>query len=227
MLFNIFKNPLTIWLSWLFFKLYWECKYLNKKLSIGYLAQFTKCHFNRFNTLYSEAWLNNVKLGDFTYVGEKSRLMNTSIGKFSSVGPEVLSGLGMHPSRNFVSTHPIFFSRLMQAQISFAPNFYFDEYAPIKIGNDVWIGARAIIMDGITIGDGSIVAAGAVVTKDVPPYAIVCGVPAKVLRYRFDEAEIEYLIKFEWWNKDDEWLRDNCKKFHNIHEFKRHYDYVN
>jgi acetyltransferase-like isoleucine patch superfamily enzyme len=217
----IFKNPVTIWFRWLFFKLYWERKYANQNLSIGYLAKFINCQFGRFNTLYPEVILSNVTLGDFTYVAERSRLTNTVFGKYSSVGPEVLSGLGMHPSRDFVSTHPIFFSTLKQAQISFVADSYFNEFSPIKIGNDVWIGARAIIMDGITIGDGAIVAAGAVVTKDVPSYAIVGGVPAKVLRYRFDEKEIKYLMEFKWWDRDVRWLRINATKFHNIQEFKQ------
>ena len=191
------------------------------KLSIGYLAQFTNCQFGSYNTLCSEARLINATLGDFTYVAEKSRLTNTNIGKFSCIGPEVIAGLGKHPSRDFVSTHPIFFSKLKQAQISFVADSYFNEFSPIKIGNDVWIGARAIIMDGITIGDGAIVAAGAVVTKDVPSYAIVGGVPAKVLRYRFDEKEIEYLMEFKWWDRDVRWLSLNVTKFHNIQEFKQ------
>ena len=70
------------------------------------------------------------------------------------------------------------------------------------IGNDVWIGLNATILDGVTIGDGAIVAAGAVVTKDVPPYAVVAGVPAKIIKYRFTESQIDFLLKFRWWEKD-------------------------
>lgn len=72
----------------------------------------------------------------------------------------------------------------------------------VEIGNDVWIGTNAVIMGGVKIGDGAIVAAGAVVTKDVPPYAIVGGVPAKVIKYRFDEATIQELLALQWWNYD-------------------------
>lgn len=218
MLTAVLKNPVTLWLKWLLSKLYWELKFKSQYLSIGYLAQFTNCRFGNFNTLYPKVRLSNVTLGDFTYVAEKSRLTNTSIGKFSCIGPEVIAGLGKHPSRDFVSTHPIFFSCRKQAQISFVSDSYFDEYAPINIGHDVWVGARALIMDGVTIGDGAIVAAGAVVTKDVPAYAIVGGVPAKVLRYRFDQVEIDYLADFKWWDKDVNWLRENAFKFHNIQE---------
>jgi acetyltransferase-like isoleucine patch superfamily enzyme len=213
------KNPITIWMRWLYFKLYWEHKYADKSLSIGYLSEIINCRFGKFNTLYPEVSLSNVTMGDFTYVAVKSRLMNTDFGKFCSIGPEVLCGLGKHPTQNFVSTHPIFFSTIKQAQISFVADSHFDECTPIKIGNDVWIGARAIIMDGITIADGAIVAAGSVVTRDVPAYAIVGGVPAKVLRYRFDEVEIKYLMEFKWWDMDIGWLRSNATKFHNIQLF--------
>jgi acetyltransferase-like isoleucine patch superfamily enzyme len=79
-------------------------------------------------------------------------------------------------------------------------NSDFQEYKPIEIGNDVWIGARVTVVDGVKIGTGSIIASGAVVTKDVPSYAIVAGVPAKVIRYRLPENDIVFLQQSEWWN---------------------------
>lgn len=85
----------------------------------------------------------------------------------------------------------------------------FEEYAHIDIGNDVWIGARAIIMDGIKIGHGAVVAANAVVTKDIPPYAIVGGIPAKIIKYRFEPDKIERLIQSEWWKWDLEKIKNN------------------
>lgn len=74
---------------------------------------------------------------------------------------------------------------------------------PVEIENDVWIGTSVIIMDGVKIGDGAILAAGSVVTNNVPPYAIVGGVPAKIMKYRFNSDEIEYLLSFKWWDKDE------------------------
>lgn len=219
MLIDFFKNPITLWFKWLFIKYYFEFKFAKEYLKIGYMTHFSNCHFGNYNTLYDGVVLTNVTLDDFSYIASNSKLANTDVGKFSCIGPEVLVGLGKHPSRDFVSTHPIFYSHLNQAQITFTSNSFFDEFERIKIGNDVWIGARAIILDGVTIGDGAIVAAGAVVTKDVPDYAVVGGVPAKILRYRFEPNEIKFLKEFTWWDKDISWLRENYYQLHDIKNF--------
>ena len=95
----------------------------------------------------------------------------------------------------------------------------FDEFPSTDIGNDVWIGNNVIIKYGVKIGDGAILGAGAVVTKDVEPYSIVGGVPAKVIKYRFSPDEIKFLLAFKWWDKDLNWLKENKHKFQNIGEF--------
>jgi acetyltransferase-like isoleucine patch superfamily enzyme len=212
----LLRNPFTIWINWLVKKMIVEHRFKGKRLSVGYMAKASNCNFGEYNTLYDRVLLNNVVLGDFTYVANDSVLTNTTVGKFSCIGPEVICGLGKHPTRDHVSVHPAFFSPIGQAQIAFATETYFEEYAPIDIGNDVWIGARATVLDGVRIGSGAIVGAGAIVTKDVPDYAVVGGVPAKILRYRFEPAEIEFLVELQWWNKEVHWLRDNHRLFHDI-----------
>ena len=111
---------------------------------------------------------------------------------------------------------------------TFVDQKYFEEEEKtVHIGNDVWIGSNVIVVDGVTIGDGAIIAAGAVVTKDVPPYAIFGGIPAKLIRYRFDEQKIDFMLKFKWWDKEEKWLRKNVKDFHNIDKFIHIYNTKN
>lgn len=191
-----------------------ETKYRRQHLKIGYNSFAQNCSFGMYNVVYNDVSLTNVHLGDAAYIANGSTIANTAIGKFCSIGPGVRSGLGVHPT-HFVSTHPIFYSPKKQAGRTFADKEYFKENRPVNIAHDVWIGANAIIADGITIGTGAIIGAGAVVTKDVAPYAIVGGVPARLIRYRFSPDEIDRLLASRWWERDWEWLEKNWRSFHN------------
>lgn len=158
-----------------------------------------------YNKIYSSARLSKTSVGRFTYVGPESKIAITTIGSFCSIGPRVSIGLGVHPS-NWLSTHPCFYSVGGQTMKTFSKSSQFIENIPISIGHDVWIGADATVLDGITIGTGAIVAAGAVVTSDVRPYAIVAGIPAREIRRRFDDAKIVELLDWAWWTLLDEEL---------------------
>jgi acetyltransferase-like isoleucine patch superfamily enzyme len=94
----------------------------------------------------------------------------------------------------------------------------------VVIGNDVWIGANATLLNGVHIGDGAIVAAGAVVVKDVPPYTVVGGVPAREIKKRFTPEQIAFLQTYEWWNKDLDWLAANAGYFRDIDLFTEEFD---
>lgn len=175
------------------------------------------CVFSAQNRLYRRAYLRNSTLGRMSYVAEGSRIGFTDIGAFSSIGPNVsLGGLGWHPI-NRLSTHPAFYSTRLQAGASFTrPEDGVDQEAELprtRVGNDVWMGVGCIVLDGLTIGDGAVIAAGAVVTKDVPPYAIVGGVPARILRYRFSEETIEALLNWRWWELDNAQLAPVAARF--------------
>jgi acetyltransferase-like isoleucine patch superfamily enzyme len=145
-------------------------------------------------------------IGAFSYV-RNSRLSRgvRRIGRYSSIAPGVAAGDGNHPT-DWLSTHPFQYGDSAMFKY-WTKRKDFNYLKPPKggrsavdIGNDVWIGTNAVILRGVTIGDGAIVAAGAVVTKDVPPYAIVGGVPAKIIRFRFDEKIVQELLDLKWWN---------------------------
>ena len=99
--------------------------------------------------------------------------------------------------------------------------FVDDEKHFCVIGNDVWIREDVRIMGGVSIHDGAIIASGALVSKDVPPYAVCGGVPAKVIKYRFEKEEIDFLIKNPWWTKNMDWIEQNVSCFRNFEEYKR------
>jgi acetyltransferase-like isoleucine patch superfamily enzyme len=158
-------------------------------------------------------------LGDRTYVANRTSICWTDIGKFCSVGPNTFVGMAAHPARDFVSTHPIFYLALPQRNLTWSDKNYFDGAPRTTVGHDVWIGGNVSIKSGVTIGHGAIIGAGAVVTKDVTPYAVMAGVPAKKIRDRFTASQIEQLLRLEWWNKPESWLRENLRDFHDIETF--------
>lgn len=164
-------------------------------------------------------------MGYGSYIGKKSEIYEF-IGKYTSVSSEVRVISGTHPTE-FVSTSPVFLKGDNCVNLSFGNGIDFQnmKYADtekkynVVIGNDVWVGQRALIMSGITVGDGAVIAAGAVVTHDVPPYAIVGGVPAKIIRYRFNDEQIKALLQIKWWNRPQEWLRRHSDCFSDINKF--------
>ncbi len=195
-----------------------KSKYIN--LHLGENCTIVNTEFGKNVNIASNVTLINSKIGDYTYIGPGSVICNVEIGKFCSIAPQVYIGLGSHPT-NFISTHPVFYLRRPELNWMISDKDYFNEFAKTKIGNDVWIGLRGAVKDGVVVLDGAMIAAGAVVVKDVPPYAICGGVPAKVIRSRFNQEDVNYLLEFNWWNKSEEWLQANYKKFHNFNDFRQ------
>lgn len=191
------NNPLIDWFKYIVLK--YKTKIKNKTLRLGYMSYCYNTNFGLNNIVYDHTFLLNTVVGDYTYIGGNNKIQNAVIGKFCSIGPEVRIGLGIHPL-HLKSTYPGFYTNSEYYRVEKQYDFTGEEYKQVEIGHDVWIGARATILDGVKIGDGAVIAAGAVVTKDVPSYAIVGGVPAKVIKYRFDENRVKELLVEQWWN---------------------------
>lgn len=187
---------------------------LRKKGIEGRLSSFVdaRSDLEGFNYLAQRSKVLNSRMGLFSYVNYDAVVSQTDIGRYSCVGPHALvGGTGGHPIDRR-STHRMFYSNAVSSWTGFSSGgSEFTESARTHVGHDVWIGLRAVVMDGVSIGSGAIVAAGAVVTKDVEPYAIVGGVPARLIRKRFQEETIRSLLNEKWWEKPIEEVLEMAK----------------
>lgn len=205
------------------------CPYGDEVVKVSKSSEYDyQTIFEGRNILFDNTNIQRCKLGYASYISNNSSMYLTKIGRYSCIGPNVHVIRGQHPTTNFVSIHPAFYSPENEgSSVCYVSNKLYEEnrwaedgYA-VKIGNDVWIGHNVLLMEGVTVGDGAIIAAGAVVTKNVEPYSIVGGIPAKEIRKRFSNDDINYLLELQWWNKGENWIKENAKYFSDI-SFLRH-----
>ncbi|MBR3339642.1 MAG: CatB-related O-acetyltransferase [Lachnospiraceae bacterium] len=198
------------------------------KVTVQFGAHTDGSSFEGRNAIGRHTSVLQSSLGYGTYVASGSFLRGAKVGRYCCIGKQVRVIDVTHPSRQYVSVHPLFFAKKTVVGESYVGRQKFEETVKlpddpkfsVRIGNDVWIGDGAMILGGHTIGDGAIVAAGAVVTKDVEPYAIVAGVPARPVRKRFSDDEIHFLEELRWWDKGEEWIRENAEKFDDINKLR-------
>lgn len=183
-----------------------------------------------YNKVGTRSHINGANIGLGSYLGVDNDFSNAKIGRFCSIASNIKVLAGTHPMSPYVSFHPSFFSISKQAGFTFSDNNYFEEIITVDgrhscvIGNDVWIGTNCLILAGVKIGDGAMIAAGSVVVNDVEAYTVVGGIPARLIKYRFTSEEISFLNKFKWWDKDLLWLQNNVELMRDINQFRDKYE---
>lgn len=195
---HIFENVKTI-----------NCEF-GDPVEIGEGSFLRDCRLDNYTQINRRNILENVTIGKATYTGSNTILKHVMVGKYCSISWNVSATGNMHDYRRATS-HPFTYLKSFGIVESNGQTIR----QPINIGNDVWIGANACILPGVTIGDGAVIGAGSVVTKDVPPYAITVGNPGKVLKYRFEDEIISILKKSRWWDWPQTLIADNIELFNN------------
>lgn len=162
------------------------------------------CNIHKTAKVGPASELNKVEIGRYSYMGSRCFMVKTKIGAFCSIADQVTVGGAEHPLE-FVSTSPVF----LKGKNILKKNFSCHNYEATKetvIGNDVWIGRNASVKSGVCISTGAVIGTNSMVTKDVGPYEIWAGNPARFIRKRFDDETVEKLLASEWWNYSDEEL---------------------
>lgn len=187
---------------------------LGEKPSIDPTARVRDCRLGRYTEVGAGTKLAETQMDDYSYISENGDVIYTSIGKFCSIAAQVRINPGNHPHW-----------RASQSHFTYRASYYFDGEADenaffdwrrshsVAIGHDVWIGHGVVVMPGVTIGTGAILGSGAVVTRDVAPYEIAVGVPAKPIRRRFAEDVAERMQALAWWDWDHDRLRTALPDF--------------
>ena len=177
---------------------------LGSGVSIGDDTTIERCVLGDHVAINRRSYINDSVIGAYSYAGINTTMNFTRLGKYCSLARNVDIG-GFDHDYKKVTTMPLF--RFQQMKNTAKPATAHDELC--EIGNDVWIAAGAQVLHKVKIGDGAIVGGGAVVTKDVPPYAIVAGVPAKIIKYRFDPETISQLLEIRWWDWPEHIVEEN------------------
>ncbi|MEM9050158.1 MAG: DapH/DapD/GlmU-related protein [Pseudomonadota bacterium] len=170
-------------------------------------ARLHDCRLGAWTEVGRGTAMTEVEMGDYSYITEWGDVVWTTIGKYCSIANSVRINPGNHPTWRVVQHHAVYRAEAYGLGADEAAFFQWRKDHWVTIGHDVWIGHGAVITAGVTVGTGAVIGAGAVVARDVAPYEIVGGVPARLIRRRFTDAQAERLMRLAWWD----WPRDRFK----------------
>lgn len=198
-------------------------KSLGDEPAIHPTARIVDSHIGSWTELGPESTLLESTFGDYSYAAGPVSIVYADVGKFCSIASQVRINPGNHPMQRVTQHH--FTYRRSQYGFGEDDQEFFDwrRAHRCQIGHDVWIGHGSIIMPGVKVGIGSVVGAGAVVTKEVSPYTIVAGVPAKPIRQRFSAEITEKLLQIAWWEWEHETIKARFDSLLNIDDFIEKY----
>ncbi len=198
----------------LYFRSWIRDSILSKKVVVGDSSRVTSCNIEEYVRIDRNNLIYHSSIGRFSYTGPFDMVFKAKIGSFCSISYGVTIGPPEHDYRKF-TTHPFLYDSTYDIfeKGEIIDNHKFDK--ELVIGSDVWIGCNATILRGCTIGDGAIIGANSLVNKDVPPYAIVAGCPAQIIKYRFDNKIIAKLLALKWWEWSIDKIRNNKELFIN------------
>lgn len=191
--------------------------FLSKAIKKSRLSAISSSTVHPTSKIESGTSFISSNLSRHSFCGYDCDINNADIGNFVSIANGVVLGGGRHPME-WVGMSPVFYEGRDSVKAKFSTHKR-QSTKRVVIGHDVWIGRSAIVLPGVEIGIGAVVGAGAVVTKSVPPYAIVAGNPARLIRYRFNESTIQRLLNTRWWELSENRLHDLGPYFNDVEKF--------
>lgn len=192
-------------------------KRLSVELTIDPTASVRGCSLGRYSEVGARTSLLEVAMADYSYIVNDGEVAYARIGKFCSIAAHVRINPGNHPMWRASQAHFTYRASAYWPEEEDEASFFdWRRAQPVTIGHDVWIGHGVVVLPGRTIGTGAVVGAGAVVTKDVGPYSVLVGNPARPVKRRFDERFVERLLALAWWDWDHERLRDALPDFRTL-----------
>jgi phosphonate metabolism protein (transferase hexapeptide repeat family) len=197
---------------------------LGERPSIHPTAMLRDCALGQWTEIGPHTHMAETSFGDYSYCAGENQIIYAQIGRFCSIASHVRMNPGNHPMERVTQHHMTY----RRAQYGFAAHddagfFAWRRAHRCVVGHDVWIGHGAIILPGVTIATGAVVGAGAVVTRDVEPYTIVGGTPARLIRRRFPEPIAERLLRSAWWDWDRQTLEERFGELNDVERFVERY----